>query len=350
MRKQKTYIIVGIVFLAILAIAVIRITTRRSASGPRRSNVPTVRVEKPLRDTVAYTLQSTGDVVSIQQASIFSKVSGNLDHVYVNLGAVVRRNQLLALIDTTELAQQVQQTAAMYFNARAEYLRMKELYEKDLGAKQELDNAEALMKVAEANNGTAKTRLGYARITAPFAGTITKRYLDPGALVNPNGSTLFTLMNLDSVKVAINILEKDIPLITIGNEAVVTADALPDNPVNGWVGRLSQAVDPSTRTMAAEIFVPNKDHRLKPGMYATVTLVLSEHPNAITVPAQAVLKDASGTFVYVVEDKTAKRVPVQTGIEQASRTEILSGLSGTESLITTGQQFVRDGGPVSVQP
>lgn len=350
MRKQKTYIIVGIVFLAILAIAVIRITTRRSASGPRRSNVPTVRVEKPFRDTVAYTLQSTGDVVSIQQASIFSKVSGNLDRVYVNLGVAVKRNQLLALIDTTELAQQVQQTAATYYNARAEYLRTKELYEKDLGAKQELDNAEALMKVAEANNGTAKTRLGYTRITAPFAGTITKRNLDPGALVTPNTSTLFTLMNLDSVKVAINILEKDIPLITIGNEAVVTADALPDNPVKGRVGRLSQAVDLATRTMAAEIFVPNKDHRLKPGMYASVTLVLSEHPNAITVPAQAVLKDANGPFVYVVEGKTAKRMPVQTGIEQASRTEIVSGLSGTESLITTGQQFVRDGGPVSVQP
>ena len=350
MRKQKTYIIAGIVLLAILAIATIRITTRRSASGPRRSNVPTVRVEKPLRDTVAYTLQSTGDVVSIQQASIFSKVSGNLDRVYVNLGVAVKRNQLLALIDTTELAQQVQQTAATYYNARAEYLRTKELYEKDLGAKQELDNAEALMKVAEANNGTAKTRLGYTRITAPFAGTITKRNLDPGALVTPNTSTLFTLMNLDSVKVAINILEKDIPLITIGNEAVVTADALPDNPVKGRVGRLSQAVDLATRTMAAEIFVPNKDHRLKPGMYASVTLVLSEHPNAITVPAQAVLKDANGPFVYVVEGKTAKRMPVQTGIEQASRTEIVSGLSGTESLITTGQQFVRDGGPVSVQP
>lgn len=350
MKKQRTFVIAGIAILAILAIVMVRIATRRSAAGPRRQSVPTVRVEKPARDTVAYTLQSTGDVVSIQQASIYSKVSGNLDHVYVNLGAVVRRNQLLALIDTTELAQQVQQTAATYYTARTDFQRKKQLLDENLVAKQDFDNAEALLKVAQANYEMAKTRLGYARITAPFGGTITNRFLDPGALVNPNGSTLFTLMNLDSVKVVINILEKDIPLITIGNEAVVTADALPDHPVEGRVGRLSQAVDPSTRTMAAEIFVPNKDHRLKPGMYATVTLVLSEHPNAITIPAQAVLKDANGPFVYVVDNKTAKRVPVQTGIEQASRTEIVSGLSGTESLITTGQQFVRDGGPVSVQP
>lgn len=350
MRKRRSYLFAGIAFLAILTIVVVRVATRRSSAGPRRQNVPTVRVEKPARDTVAYTLQSTGDVVSIQQADIYSKVSGNLDHVYVNLGAMVRRNQLLALIDTTELVQQVQQTAATYYTARTDFERKKQLLDENLVAKQDFDNAEVQLKVAEANYGTAKTRLGYARITAPFAGTITKRFLDPGALVNPNGSTLFTLMNLDSVKVVINILEKDIPLIAIGNEAVVTADALPDNPVKGRVGRLSQAVDPATRTMAAEIFVPNKDHRLKPGMYATVTLVLSEHPNAITVPVQAVLKDANGSFVYVVEGNTAKRVPIQTGIEQASRIEVITGLSGSESLITTGQQFVRDGGPVSVQP
>jgi membrane fusion protein (multidrug efflux system) len=102
--------------------------------------------------------------------------------------------------------------------------------------------------------------------------------------------------------------------------------------------------------MAAEIFVPNKDHRLKPGMYATVSLVLSEHPDALIVPAQAVLKDASGPFVYVVENKTAKRIPVQTGLAQGARMEVTSGLSGEEDLITTGQQFVRDGSPVSVQP
>jgi len=350
MKKQRNFVIAGIAILAIVGIAVVRIATHRSASGQRRPPVPTVRVEKPTRDTVANTLQSTGDVVSIQQADIFSKVSGNLDRVYVNLGAMVSRNQLLALIDTTELAQQVQQTGAMYFTTQTDYQRKKQLLDENLVAKQDFDNAEALLKVAQANYETAKTRLGYARITAPFAGTITKRFLDPGAQVNPNASTLFTLMNLDSVKVVINILEKDVPLVTVGKEAVVTADALPDRPVEGWVGRLSQAVDPATRTMAAEIFVPNKDHRLKPGMYATVTLILSDHPNAITVPVQAVLKDANGPFVFIVENKMAKRVPIQNGIEQASRIEVIAGLSGSESLITTGQQFVRDGGPVSVQP
>jgi RND family efflux transporter MFP subunit len=335
--------------VAVITIAIVKVATQHSASGPRRQSVPIVRVEQPSRDTVAYTLQSTGDVVSMQQANIVAKVSGTVEQVAASMGAQVRRDQLLALIDATELEQQVQQATATFVTAQADYQRTKQLLDKNLAPPQDFENAEKLMKVAEANYQTAQTRLGYARVTAPFAGTITKRYLDPGALVTANASTLFTLMDLDNVKVVINVLEKDAPLIAVGAEAVVTADALPDDSLAGRVGRLSQAVDPATRTMPVEVFVSNGDRRLKPGMYATVTLVLSEHPNAITVPTQAVLTDAKGQFAYVVRNDTARRAPVQTGIEQNARTEITAGLSGTERVITTGQQYVRDGAPVTVQ-
>lgn len=350
MKIKRTHLIAGIVIVAIFGIAIAKIASRSTKGDSRRQIIPTVRVEKPSRDTVNYTLQSTGDVVAIQQAGIFSKVSGNLERVFVDIGTRVGRGQLLALIDTTVLAQQAHQTDATYTNARTDYERKKQLVDENLLAKQDLDNAEAALKVAQANYETAKTQLSYAHITAPFTGTVTKRFLDAGALVNPSSSTLFTLMDLDSVKVVVNVLEKDVPLITIGEKADVTADALPDQKYEGRVGRMSEAVDPATRTMAVEVFVPNKGHLLKPGMYSTVTLVLSQHPNAITVPTQALLKDANGPFVYAVENKTAKRVPVQPGIEQASRVEITSGLTGSETLITTGQQFVRDGGPVAVQP
>jgi RND family efflux transporter MFP subunit len=349
MKKRTIGVIAVAMALAIIAVAIARITTRHSASGSRRPNVPIVRVEQPSRDTVGYTLQSTGDVVSMQQANIVAKVSGTLEQVDVNMGARVKRDQLLALIDATELEQQVQQAAATFFTAQADYQRTKQLLDKNLAAQQEFESAEKLMKIAEANYQAAQTRLGYANITAPFAGTITRRYLDPGAIVTANATTLFTLMDLDNLKVVINVLEKDVPLIAVGAQAVVTADALPRDSLAGRVGRASQAVDPATRTMPVEIFVPSREHGLKPGMYATVTLVLAEHPDAITVPTQAVLKDANGSFVYAVENDTARRVPVQTGIEQGARTEIVSGLSGDESVVTTGQQYARNGGPVTVQ-
>lgn len=356
MKKNRTYIIVSVIVLALIVFIVARFSSIGNSADARRSNIPIVKTEKVVRENVEYNLQFNGDVIAIQQANIFSKVSGNLDRVFVDMGARVRRNQLLAVIDSTELYQQVQQTAATYANARIIYQRNEELLKQNLIAKQDRDNAEAAMKVALANYDNAKTKLSYARITAPFSGFITKRFLDPGALVNSNNSTLFTLMDLDSVKVIVNVLEKDIPRISIGKKAIVTVDAFPGRTYDGTITRLSEAVDLSTRTMAVEIDIPNNDLSLKPGMFATVTLIVTQHPNAVTVPTYALMKDNAGQFVFALssqgspsDSNTAKKIRVETGIEVGTRTEITSGLTGDETIITTGQQFLHDGSPVIVQ-
>jgi len=276
-------------------------------------------------------------------------VGGSLERVFVDMGKEVRAGQVLAVIDSTELFQQVQQTAATYYNARINYQRSKELLEKKLVAQQELDNNEALMKVASANYETAKTRLGYARMIAPFPGIITKRYLDAGSAVTANVTPLFTLMDLRTVRVFINVLEQDIPQVTLEKTAVVTVDAYPGKKFSGMVTRLSQAVDPATRTMPVEIQMENHNQVLKPGMFCDVTLAMAQHENAVTVPTQAIMKDGKGTHVFVLNGTMARRVAIIGGLERDGRTEILSGLSGLESLITTGQQFVRDGAPVTVQ-
>jgi RND family efflux transporter, MFP subunit len=349
MKKYKTYLVIAIIVVVLGVVVTIKILFGNAATDTRRQNVPLVKVEQPLRQTVSYQLDFNGDVIAIQQADIFSKVTGNLERIYADMGSSVKRNQLLAVIDSTELYQQVQQTSATYYNARINYTRNKKLYEEKLVAKQDLDNAEAQMKVAQANYETAKTRLSYARITAPFAGVVTRRFLDEGALVATSNSILFTLMDLDSVKVTVNVLEKDVPQITRGKTAKIVVDAFPGKEYEGVITRLSQAIDLSTRTMAIEVGVPNKDHNLKPGMYATVTLAIAEHQNAVTVPTEAVLNDNVGKFVYTLQNNTAKRIPVQVGIEQKSRTEILAGLNGVESVIVVGQQLVRDGGAVALQ-
>jgi len=335
--------------LALVVVVGMRIVTGSSAGRSRRPNAAIVRVEAPSRDTVTYTLQSTGDVVAMQAATIVAKVGGSLDRVNANIGDRVRAGQTLAFIDTTEFALQVQQTGATFAAARAAFDRARQLMAESLVSSQEFDDAEAAMKVAEANYSSAQARLGYANIRAPFSGTVTARQFDPGAVVSV-GTPLFTLADFDSVKVVVNVLERDVPLVAAGTRARIVADALPGDTFAGRVGRTSDAVDPATRTMRAEIFVANPEHRLKPGMYATADLFLFQHPDAITVPAAAVLRVAGDTFVYVVQRDTARRVKVSTGIEQGARTEILSGLAGSESLITTGQQYVRDASPVTIQP
>ncbi len=349
MKRRTKLIIIVIFILVVLALIIGRILMSSSAPDTRRQNIPLVKLESPRQEAVATKLEFTGDVVAVQQAGIFSKVTGNLEKNFVDMGTEVRRNQVLALIDTTELYQQYQQASATYQNARLTYKRSKELSEQNLVARQDLDNAEATMKVSAAAFDAATTRLGYARISAPFAGTITRRYLDAGALVTTSNSTLFTLMDLNTMKITISVLERDIPLVTRGKKATITVDAFPGRTFMGDITRLSEAVDPSTRTMAIEIDIPNPDHSLKPGMYAKVVLVVDERPHALTVPTIAVMKDDKGFFVYTAVGDTARKVPVTAGVEQDARTEITSGLREDQPIITTGQQFVRDGGPISVQ-
>jgi len=348
-RNLKLILIGGAAILVIAVVVLVKVMGRASSDDLRRLNAPLVQTEPVHRDTVLYQLKFTGDVIPIQQATIIAKVGGTLERVFVDMGTQVKEDQILARIDTVELSQQYQQMSASYANAKLNYERTKQLAEQNLLSRQDLDNAEAAMKVAKANYEMAKTRLAYAKITAPFSGTITKRNLDPGALLSANSTAIFTLMNLDAMKIVVNVLEKDIPLVSIGKKAVLRVDAFPGKWFEGSIARYSDAVDLSTRTMAVQIDIPNPDHLLKPGMFASVTLVVDVHPDAITIPTQAMLKDGRGFFVYAVDGTTAHRKQLTPGIEQSGRTEILAGLDGSETIISTGQQFVKDGAAVVLQ-
>ncbi len=348
MLKHRRTILVAVAALAIIVFIVLRIVSGRDPKETTRANIPLVRTEAPARDTVVYDLRFTGDLAAIMQANIFSKVSGNLERVYADIGSIVRAGQMLALIDTTELRQQYLQAAATFENARVTLSRAKELAAQNLVSKQEIDNDQTALAVARANFDLAATRLSYARITAPFAGIITKRFLDRGALVNPASSVLFTLMDVTRIKVLVNVLEKDLPLVRIGTKAIVTLDAYPGKKFEGSVTRMSGSIDMATRTMAVEIDIPNTARLLKPGMYANVSMLLDIHPNALTLPTQSILKDDNGSFVYVAAGSAAKRIPVTAGEEVDGRTEILTGLRGDEQVITTGQQFVKPNGPIRI--
>jgi RND family efflux transporter MFP subunit len=289
------------------------------------------------------------NISAIQKADIYSKVSGNLENVFVDIGNFVNQGQILAVVDSTQLYQTYQQAYATYYNNKIIYERNAELYGQNLIAKQDLDNSEAAMKISEATYKNAATQLSYAKITAPFSGFITQKYLDDGALIQNNNSTILTLMKMDMVKVYVYILEKDLPLITDNIKCTITVDAFPDKQFSGRITRKSNALDLNTRTMTYEIDIPNPDYILKPGMFATVSFLLKEHKDAITIPRDAVLKDASGNFVFVVEDGKAKRLNVTPGLVQKDIIEITNGLGTTQDVITTGQEFVKENVPVKIQ-
>jgi membrane fusion protein, multidrug efflux system len=348
--KTRTKLIILIIPVVLAVVVYLRIAGSDPTADTRRQSATLVKAELPKREAVVQSLQLTGNIQPIQQTDVFARVYGNLESVKANIGDFVHANQLLAVIDTTELAQQDRQTAATYQNALILYERAKSLVDQNLASKEDFDNAKTAMEVAKENYDAALTRLDYAKITAPFSGYITRRYLDPGALVSSTNATLFTLMDLDSIKIIVNVLEKDVALVGVGSKATVSVEAYPGREFTGAISRMSQALDLATRTMPVEIDVANAEGLLKPGMFASTSIFLGQRADALTVPTQTVLKDASGAYVFVAEKGFARRKMVTIGIEQQSRTEIVSGLADQDSVITTGQQFSRDGGQVTVQP
>ncbi len=353
MNKKIRNIIIGSVAIIVVGFIVYRIVAIKPPAA-KKQLIPPVVVAQPVKMDITYKLEYDGDVIPILQANVFSRVSGLLQSLYTDMGKTVLANQLIALIDTAEAYQMAMQSEAAYYNAKVTEARERDLFNKKLAAQQDLDNAEATLRSTEATYEANKVLLDYCRIRAPFHGFVTKRWLDPGSVVTSNpivgnsNSTIFTIMDIDTVKIDVNVLDRDVAKIPAVQRAFATVGVIPGRQYQAFISRSAQAVTTTTRTMPVEIVIPNKDESIKPGEFARVTLVLGENPNAITVPAEAVLRDNQGTYVYVVQDSLAKRRNVETGVTENGRLEILSGLDGSEQVIVVGQTFVHPNGKVMI--
>jgi RND family efflux transporter MFP subunit len=193
----------------------------------------------------------------------------------------------------------------------------------------------------------------YTKVRAPYDGIITARFADPGALIQIATSSatsaipLFTIMDLATVRIYTNVPQDDSPWIISGKtKATVMVKELGDRSFTGTITRSTLALDPSTRSLLVEIDLPNPDHVLRPGTFAEVTLSLREIPNAVALPAQAVVSTVQGKVVFVVEQGHAKSVRVQTGISNGEWVEIVSGLQGEEEVVVVGKRRMADGIPV----
>ena len=266
-------------------------------------------------------------------------------------------------------AKVAQQQAAVR-NATLTLDRMKTLIKDQFVSQQDLDNAtvnfdgavaaleslQAQVKQMEVALAQAETNLAYSYIRAPFAGYVAERNLDPGAYVtsatastSTNSRGIMSLHEIETVRILIEVVEKDIPLVHIGQKAEVRAEAYPDRIFDGTVTRIVQALNRATRTMTVEIDLPNKDRALKGGMFARVEAMVGTHPQAIQIPIDAVSRLEDMQYVYIVREGKAQRVNVEIGAREENRVEITKGLTGDEQVIVSGKDLVHDGTPVQTQ-
>jgi len=368
--RARTRIIIIIIALAAIGGIGFAVYSRMQATAleqqKRKQVVPLVQVKKPTQEDFQQKLTYNGDVIPIQQANIFSRVSGNIEKMYADIGQSVHAGQLLAVVDSTSYAAQMRQSAGLLAqakaaeqNADAVYKRSKQLLDQKLISQQDFDNAEAALHTAQGQVAAQKAALenaeitlNYCKITAPFSGYIVKRLLDPGVyvVVSPVGnSTLYSLQDMDKVKIYIYVQERDVPVVDSIHEATVTLDAYKDKVFHGTVSKTSNSLDLATRTMTLEVDIDNKDHIIKPGMFATVSFVAAVHRNAIVVPVEALQTDDQGQkSLFTVVDGKAKKVNVQTGIQADNQVEVTSGLSASDDVIILGQDQAKDGNPVRI--
>jgi RND family efflux transporter MFP subunit len=365
MFKKKKNIVIGSIVLLLVLLIILRFATNDSAK--RSLPLPVVIQGTLTRGEMINAETLTGDILPVQQATIYPKVNGNIEKIFVDIGDRVVQNQTLALIDTTIYSQNAKlakanllQAEANYENSNINFERNKKLLEQNLISKQDYDNAKTALDVtvaqkeaANANYTNSVTQLGYCKITAPFTGSITKRFLDAGAYVTASssspGSNLYMLMNIDNLKSLVNIPEKIVPLLKKIIDVNVLADALPGKIFKAKLKKISEAVDLATRTMAVEIDIDNSARLLKPGMFATIILIFERKQNSLTLPNQVVLKDDSGNFIYVIKpDTTVSKKYIQVGIQYNNKYEILSGVNENEKIVFVGQNLIKDNAKVKI--
>jgi len=210
------------------------------------------------------------------------------------------------------------------------------------GARQEVKEASrAKLKEMEALLAQEQIRLQNTKIVAPFQGEIIRKYVDGGALVS-SSTPIVNLVHTMTLKIVANVLERDIPLLKPGMKATIRTEAYPERVFEGRVARINIGLELSTRTLQAEIEIPNSNRLLKPGMFARIEIVLLEKTGVLAIPGNAVILDQGERFVYVVEGNKAARRAIVTGIEQDRFVEIKEGLKEGDQVVTRGQEAIRE--------
>jgi membrane fusion protein (multidrug efflux system) len=293
-----------------------------------------------------------GNVMAYQEATIYAKVAGYLKSIAVDKGDSVKAGDVLAEIEAPEMLADLVKEKAEAEAAQMDFKRVSEAQHKasDLVTPQTVDAAKAKADVARAGVQRIESLLDYAKITAPFAGMITKRWVDPGALIPAATSSsaaksaaVVTLMDFSTVRVDVAMPDTEAPLVKKDLPVKVTVDELPGRNFDGTITRFAYALDESTKTMATEIEIANPDLALRPGMWAKVQIDLQKKTDAQLLPAEALVTEKNKISVFVVRDGKAQKASVKTGFDDGINVEVTGGLTSNDVVILTGKQAVTDG-------
>jgi RND family efflux transporter MFP subunit len=331
------------------------------------ASAPVVNVTHPASAAPLQEIVLPGNTQAFTDSPIHARTNGYLTHWYFDIGARVKKGDLLADIETPEIDQQLQQAQAQLETAQANFElakttsdRWQFLLKSNSVSKQETDQAvanQAAQKAVVDSNSANVRRLvqlqSFEKVYAPFDGVITARSTDTGALIDAGSSTqsreLFHLAAISTLRVFVPVPEVYSNAARPGAAATLTLDEYPGRVFRGSLVRDSSAIDPASRTLLVEVDVANPDGLLLPGAYVSVHLKLPATIRSVTIPANTLLFRREGLRVGVVRDGRAHLVPVTIGRDYGANVEIVSGLQQADSIILDPSDSLENESPVRVQ-
>src|SRR5271168_1122434 len=340
---------------------------RALAKETERETVPTVAVVYPQSEKPDEDLVLPGSLLAYEESPIYARTNGYLVSWYKDIGSRVEKGELLAKIDTPEVDQELNQTRAARLQilaamdlAKISADRWQNLRKTDSVSAQEADQYDSGYKQSQANLAAADANVrrleqleGFKDVCAPFSGVLTKRNVDPGALINAGagaaGRELFDLARVDPLRVYTSVPQAYAPYIKVGAGATITLQEFPGQKFSAKVARTAESIDPVTRTLLTEVDVPNQDGRLYPGSFGEVHFKVGSDVDKVTVPVNTMLFRAEGPRLAVIgPDEKVQLRPINIGRDYGATLEILGGVSPDDQVVVNPADSLEDGQQVKV--
>ncbi|HML90788.1 efflux RND transporter periplasmic adaptor subunit [Methyloceanibacter sp.] len=308
-----------------------------------------VRVEaaKVVAAPLSEQVTAVGSLLSDESVTVSSEIPGRLKEIHFTEGEPVQKGAALFTLDESVYRAQLADAEAKRKLAEQTYQRTSQLFSNKYATAQSADEAASNLSVSKAAVELARVQLEKTRIAAPFSGIVGLRRVSVGEYITA-GQALVNLEAVDPVKAEFRVPERFLPAIKVGQSIRIRVDAFPGETFNGQIYAIDPRLDVAGRSLLVRAKVPNEDERLRPGLFARVTVLLQLKEDALTIPEQAIVPQGDSQYVFKIDGGKVTLTEVTVGMRRSGHVEILEGLSAGDEVVTAGQLKLRDGTPVSV--
>lgn len=294
-----------------------------------------------------HAIRAVGNLSANESIQLSPEQSGRIEQVLFNEGETVSAGDPLFILDAAIYRAELKQAEARVNLSRIAYDRAERLLQKKVGSVQDRDSTLAQLRVDEAQQALARTRLDKMTVRAPFSGITGLRSVSPGDYVNV-GQPLVELTDMSTLKADFRVPEIYLAALRPGNPIDLQVDAFPGKIFSGEVYAVSPSADTRAHNIEVRARIPNPEGELRPGLFAEVRLVMQQEQSALLIPEQAIIPQGAGFFVMrVAQGNTVEMVPVKMGQRRPGVVQIIEGLAPGDVVITAGQIKLRPGMPVT---